>query len=117
MIITNSTTLVGPTIRLLSNNHLNATGTNVTVLEAKARISVRLSTNGGPTCPSCTVQLFRLSDTNGTKVMLGNIEMVYAGVEGIVLTALVSVPLNESYRIFIHDADAIRASIPLCPDR
>ena len=116
MIITNSTTLVGPTIRLLSNNHLNATGTNVTVLEVKARVSLVLSTNEVLVVNEF-IQLYRLSDTNGTKLMLGSVEMVYVGYEGIVLTAIVSVPLNESYTIFIHDRDGIRASIPLCPDR
>ena len=116
MIITNSTTLVGPTIRLLSNNHLNATGTNVTVLEAKARDSIRLFTNEDPEAFEA-IDLQLVFDTNGTKVMLGSIEMVHAGYEGSVLTALVNVPLNESYTIFIQDGDAIRASIPLCPDR
>ena len=119
MIVTNVSTINGPTIRLLSTN-LSPTNTQV-MLETKTYSTAVFSLRTLPPLNSENVRQFaHLFDNPGETRMLENVEFLYLRDDGLFLVCTVSVPLSQVFSnltVFVTDANGITANIQLCPGR
>ena len=115
MIVTNVSTINGPTIRLLSTN-ISPTNTQV-MLETKTYRSARFRLR---TLSNDNIQFARFIDNPGDTQMLENVEFLYLRDDGLFIVCTVSVPLSQVFSnltVFVVDVNGMTANIQLCPGR